>query len=180
VCAGRLNRFKGVSLAIKAVGREKDWRLHVVGSGPDRTRLEAIARTERLGERIAFTSWLGQQELWELLRSADALLLPTLKEGASFIAVESQTLRTPVIALDQGGPRALAQVTGSRFELVPVGSEEQCVKGMQEALKRLERKPDRESYAARFGIDGVSDDLAVIYRRAVYHGRSDEPAATDV
>jgi len=89
-------------------------------------------------------------------------VVPSLKEGASLVCVEALALGVPVVALDQGGPRALAQFSGVRMELVPVGSREACARGIAAALGRV-----RPTRPLEFGLDAVARDLGAAYARAV-------------
>ncbi len=163
VSAGRLNRFKAVSLAIRAIALVPQWSLIVVGDGSEKPRLQRLARRLGVESRVSFVTWLPQLELWNLLASARALVHPSLKEGSPFIAVEAQALGVPVVALDQGGARALARTPGSWFELVPAVSSRQAVLGIATALERIEHDCE-SSVTARFDVDTIASDLDAVYR----------------
>jgi glycosyltransferase involved in cell wall biosynthesis len=165
VYAGRLNRFKGVSLAIEALRFAPRWTLTIIGDGPDAGRLARIARRKNVADRVRFIPWLPQQELWRELASAQALLLPSLKEGASFVIVEAQTLGVPVVALGASGASMFAQTPGPPLELVRSGRRRECVHGIAAALDRL----DTGSFVkgtAEHGLERVAGDIDVIYRVA--------------
>jgi glycosyltransferase involved in cell wall biosynthesis len=166
LCAGRLNRFKGISIVIEALRMAPSWRLVVVGDGPDRRRLERLARRTGLDGRVTFAGWLTQERLWEQVASARALVLPSLKEGASFVAAEAQALGVPVVAFDRGGPAALARMSGSRFELVPPGPPSASARSFAAALERLEQRP-LPTVDADFSLDAVASDLAQVYAQAI-------------
>jgi glycosyltransferase involved in cell wall biosynthesis len=159
---GRLNRFKGVGLAIRALASAPDWRLVIAGAGDDAGRLSALARRLGVEDRVRFAGHVSREELWHLYSEASAVVLPSLKEGASLVCVEALALGVPVIALDQGGPRALAQFTGVKMELVPVGSRAACAGGIAAALARV-----RPTQPLEFGLDAVARDLSAAYARAV-------------
>ena len=159
---GRLNRFKGVGLAIRALVTATDWRLVIAGAGDDADRLQALARTLGVEDRVELTGRVPREELWRLYSEASAVVLPSLKEGASLVCAEALALGVPVVALDQGGPRALAQLPGVRMELVALGSPERCARGIASALGRV--SPTRP---LDFGLDGVARDLGAAYERAV-------------
>ena len=93
--------------------------------------------------------------------------MPSLKEGASFVAAEAQALGVPVVALDQGGPAVLARFPGARFELVPVGSERACVQGFAAALRRL--ASDQVRATVDFGLSRVERAVDAAYLMAVEH-----------
>ena len=159
---GRLNRFKGVGLAIRALVHAPDWRLVIAGAGDDAPRLITLARMLGVRDRVELVGYVSREELWRLYSEAGAVVLPSLKEGASLVCAEALAVGTPVVALDQGGPRALAQLPGVHIELVPVGSPEACARGIAAALGRA-----RPSAPVEFGLDAVARDLRAAYVKAV-------------
>jgi glycosyltransferase involved in cell wall biosynthesis len=159
---GRLNRFKGVGLAIRALVHAPDWRLVVAGAGDDAPRLINLARMLGVRDRVELVGYVSREELWRLYAEAGAVVLPSLKEGASLVCAEALAVGTPVVALDQGGPRALAQLPGVHMELVPVGSPDSCARGIAAALGRVQ-----PSAPVQFGLDAVARDLRAAYAKAV-------------
>lgn len=103
VCAGALIPSKGQALAIAALERIPDATLILVGDGPERRRLEALAKP--LGRRVRFLGLRPHDELPKLLAAADVTLLPTASEGLANVWVESLACGTPVVTADVGGAR---------------------------------------------------------------------------
>jgi glycosyltransferase involved in cell wall biosynthesis len=178
VCAGRLLPWKGVSLAISMMDHLPAWELTIVGDGPDRRRLEQLAQSGGMADRVRFLSWLPQAELWTLMEASRCLLLPSLREDASLIVAESQALGVPVVAFDRGGPRILSRLPGTEIELVPLGSSPGAsARRLAEAVAQIDttrpnlRQPD-------LGIDGIARDISVAYDRAVTRSRGDSQAMT--
>jgi glycosyltransferase involved in cell wall biosynthesis len=166
VCSGRLHRFKGVELAIRAIDRLPQWRLRIVGDGRDAARLRALVGALGLSSRVEFVGALPQEEVWRVMASCDAFVLPSLKEGGGFAAVEAAALGLPVVAFDQGGPAAIsAYYETDRFHLV---APEEGFEGLARALGRLGKRA-----AAGSPLDAtrerVSRDLDRLYA-AVTHG----------
>jgi glycosyltransferase involved in cell wall biosynthesis len=176
VYAGRLNRFKGVSLAIEALRFAPRWRLTIVGEGPDRARLARIARRTHVADRVRFLPWLPQEELWRHVASSQALLLPSLKEGASFVLAEAQALGVPVVALRPYGVSALAGTAATTLEVVEPGTREECVRGIAAALERLE-DGSSAPVVADHGLERIAGDVDAVYRAAVGLGARTETAA---
>ena len=158
--AGRLHRFKAVHLAIRSLSFAREWRLVVVGDGPERERLRALARSLGVSERVDFRPAAPQRELWPLMAKADAFVLPSLKEGGGFAAAEAAALGLPVVAFDRGGPAALAEFyPEARIELV---SAESSYVGIAAALDRLGKRT-RAGPALGVDVTSVADDLEWIY-----------------
>jgi glycosyltransferase involved in cell wall biosynthesis len=159
---GRLNRFKGVGLAIRALVDAREWQLVIAGAGEDAGRLRALAKSLGVDDRVELVGHVTRDELWRRYSEASAVVVPSLKEGASLVCVEALALGVPVVALDQGGPRALAQLPGAHIELVPVGSPRACAEGIAAALRRV-----APTQPLAFGLDAVARDLGIAYARAV-------------
>jgi glycosyltransferase involved in cell wall biosynthesis len=163
VCAGRLLPWKGIALAIEAVALAPDWKLTIIGRGPDEERLRGRVAALGLCDRVEFVPWVPQQELAERLSGVGALVLPSLREDGSLVSAEAQALGVPVIALDRGGPRVLARRPGTSIRLVRCGSHAETVRGMADALVALESTPVVTN--AEFGLAGIADHLAHVYGR---------------
>ncbi len=105
---GRLVPWKGGALAIRALSHLPGWRLVFVGEGPDRERLDKLARKLGLRERVEFTGWLPRDVVLDRMRyGADVLLLPSLHDEGGWVVAEAVTIGLPVVCLDRGGPSAL-------------------------------------------------------------------------
>jgi glycosyltransferase involved in cell wall biosynthesis len=160
ICSGRLHRFKGVELAIRSLTELPGWRLRIVGNGPDGPRLRALALRLGLASQVDFIPSLPQQALWEEMSTCDAFVLPSLKEGGGFAAVEAAALGLPVVAFDQGGPAAVrAYYLTDRFRLVPP---EQGFKGLARVLRQLGKRTAAEPSLAATA-DRVATDLDRLY-----------------
>jgi glycosyltransferase involved in cell wall biosynthesis len=88
--------YKRVELAIAAARRARV-PLTIVGDGPERARLEALA-----DHHITFLGWRTNEEIRALYRSAIATILPG-EEDFGIVPVESQACGRPVVALGRGG-----------------------------------------------------------------------------
>lgn len=105
VFVGRLAAYKGVpdlveaSTALRARG--VDHELVLVGNGPLREELEAMARRE---PHVRVTGPLDRTGVREELRAAHVVALPsTPREAAGLVLLEAQACGVPVVAYDGGG-----------------------------------------------------------------------------
>ncbi|MDE1828320.1 MAG: glycosyltransferase family 4 protein [Candidatus Micrarchaeota archaeon] len=96
VAVGRLVPEKRMDMAIRAVAGT-DSQLTIVGRGPEKPRLVALAKRLRASKRITFAEGLPEKEIMRALASARALLMFSEREGMSIISIESLALGTPVI-----------------------------------------------------------------------------------
>jgi glycosyltransferase involved in cell wall biosynthesis/predicted ATP-grasp superfamily ATP-dependent carboligase len=106
---GRLSAEKGVATLL-AAHRPQHGRLLVVGDGPERERLEALA-----GANVEFVGAVPAGEVAPLIAGARALLMPSLSyEGAPRTLLEAYAAGVPVVASRIGALATLVDdgVTG--------------------------------------------------------------------
>ena len=104
---GRLRRYKGVGLILQAVAAMRDRRteVEIAGSGDDRPRLEALARSLDLDRRVRFLGFVSEAQKSALLRRAWIVSLTSPKEGWGITNLEAAACGTPVVASDSPGLR---------------------------------------------------------------------------
>jgi glycosyltransferase involved in cell wall biosynthesis len=109
--AARLSPWKGAALAVRVIARLPEWRLIVVGSGPDEGRLRRLAGRLGVTNRIQFVGRVPRARLLDLMRNdVDVLLFPSMHEDAGWVVAEARASGLPVVALDRGGPPQLGAV----------------------------------------------------------------------
>jgi glycosyltransferase involved in cell wall biosynthesis len=156
---GRLVPEKGVDLLLRAfaqlVSEGAGARLLLVGSGPERERLDALAVELGVRDCVEFIAWVNSMEMPALYPRMDALVLPSLtrpnwKEQFGRALTEAMACGVPVVGSDSG---AIPNIIGDAGLIVPEGE----VDALAGALRRL-----RESAALRaeLGAKGRTRVLA--------------------
>ncbi|TJZ55680.1 glycosyltransferase family 4 protein [Streptomyces piniterrae] len=100
---GRLVEYKRIDLLLRLWERVRPvtgGRLVIVGDGPERARLTAMA-----GPDVTFTGHISEQHKHQLLCSAWMLLHPSLVEGWGLVVMEAAARRTPAVGFDIPGLR---------------------------------------------------------------------------
>lgn len=101
---GRLVPIKDHQTLLKAAALLSkigiDVRVLLVGSGPERARLQALA-TDALEGRVCFAG--DSSRVPELLNAMDVFVLPSLGEGMSNTLLEAMASSLPVLATNVGG-----------------------------------------------------------------------------
>ncbi len=108
---GFIRPEKGVEYLLEAVAKLKTrraWELVLVGSYELHPsygqKLEALARESGIADRVRWVGHVpGGPALYEYMRSADMLVLPTLSEGTPRVLVEARANSLPIIATRVGG-----------------------------------------------------------------------------
>ena len=131
---GRLKRYKGVDLAIRAFARlaAPNATLEIAGAGDYRVALERLARSLDLGERVRFLGFVTEADKLTLLRRAWAVVFASPKEGWGLTNVEAAACGTAVVASNSPGIRESVRHEETGF-LTPHGD----VEALAMAMKRV-------------------------------------------
>lgn len=101
---GYLIERKGHHIAIAALPLlPPDIDLNIVGTGPERAALAALAAKLGVTERVRFAGMVPQTELKWWYSAADATLLCSSREGWANVLLESMACGTPVVATNIWG-----------------------------------------------------------------------------
>jgi glycosyltransferase involved in cell wall biosynthesis len=135
---GRLSREKGHADLLRALARlpaaGKDWKLVLVGVGPEQAELMRLTQALGLNARVVFAGF--KADVAPFLAIADIMALPSHTEGSSNVLLEAMAAGVPTVATRVGGnPEiVLSDRTGL---LVPVADS----LAMATAISRLLNEP---------------------------------------
>jgi glycogen(starch) synthase len=122
-CVGRLDRQKGIDVAIDALAQlPDDASLVVAGSGDREYEAELRAGAERrgVGGRVEFTGQVGAGELPGIYAAADAVVFPVRwDEPFGLVPLEAMGVGRPVVATARGGAASYLR-DGENALVVPV------------------------------------------------------------
>ena len=101
VFVGRLSEEKGLLTFVQAVA-DAGVAATIVGTGPQEEELRALV--ERTGADVEFAGYQTGDALFDIVRSAKALVLPSeCYENAPVVLLEAYGVGTPVLGSDLGG-----------------------------------------------------------------------------
>jgi len=107
LCVGRLVPQKGIEYFIRAIPsiakRYPEAKFVIVGEGWSRDILEAEAQASGQNRKIQFTGFASDQEVINLMTSADVLVVPSVYEPFGIVALEGMATGVPVVASKVGG-----------------------------------------------------------------------------
>jgi glycosyltransferase involved in cell wall biosynthesis len=116
----RLFLKNGVEYFVRAMPQiveEVDTEARIVGDGPERARLVALASELGVADRIEFMGARANDEMPGLLGAAEVAIIPSLMEATSIAALEAMSCGLPVAASAVGGlPEIIDDQVGTLFE----------------------------------------------------------------
>jgi glycosyltransferase involved in cell wall biosynthesis len=122
VAASRLVYQKGYDLLIEAMGRiERRYlescKLLIIGSGPERDKLDTLVARHCLGEYIQFEPWLEPEDYARVLSAADVFVHPARFDAFGGGTLYAMALGVPVIGSDGVGS-AIERVKSGKNGLI--------------------------------------------------------------
>lgn len=102
LCVGRLCPAKGQHILLESCAalakKGIDFKLTLVGDGPDMKSLKRLSSSLGLTKQVTFTGVLGQQQVQEHYRNADIFVLPSFAEGVPVVLMEAMAMEIPVLS----------------------------------------------------------------------------------
>ena len=157
--ASRLDRAKRIALWLEAAALEPGLQVVVASDGPDRERLEAIARDRGLNGRVRFEGRVSPERLAELYARCASVYYAPVDEDFGMGPYESFLAAKPVITTnDAGGPLDVVHDRETGLVVAPEAA------AIGRAAAWLGEHPDE---AAAFGARGKALAEEVTWDRAI-------------
>ena len=154
---GRLVPVKGHALLLEATARlaarGHEIEVVIVGEGPERQRLEGLARQLEIEDRIDWRGALGHDDIQAEYDAADVFCLPSFAEGIPIVLMEAMASEVPVVTSRLMGIPELVE-DGRNGLLIGPGSGED----LAQALERLLADADLRAQIGRAGREKILRD----------------------
>jgi glycosyltransferase involved in cell wall biosynthesis len=158
----RLVEKKGIDVALRALASVRDefpnLRYDVIGDGPLRGELEALAASLGIAERVRFAGALPNDRVQQAMRDADLFVLPSVtapngdEEGTPTVLLEAACARLPVLATRHAGiPEIVAE--GRSATLVAEGDPAALADGLRAMIAARARWAAMGEAGRRLVID---------------------------
>lgn len=174
ICVGRLSPEKGQAGLLRVfeqlLSKHPELRLRLVGDGPDRAALEALANELGIAGAIDFVGRLSEQDTLSEIARSDVLVLPSFMEGLPIVLMEAMAVGVPVVASGVAGIPELVEdeVTGLLFppsQWAKLQSQIERLlsdRGLYDAVANR----GREKVCAEFDARKSATELEQLFRRA--------------
>ncbi len=160
IFVGALLPLKACDLALRAAVHllGSDLALFtVIGDGPERNRLEQLAKSLGIENAVLFCGWLDHAEVFRGLRSADVFLFPTLRDNGAGVVFEALASGAVPVVVDFGGPGDIVHSeVGCK---APLTNESDVVIEIEKILTELAHNRDRLEQLRRQGIAYAVESL---------------------
>lgn len=177
----RLAEKKGVEYSLRALGRlaveapQLAWHYRVIGDGPLRKRLEALAHALGIAERVSFLGSLAHEDVKQWLRRSHAFVLPSVTasngdvEGIPVALMEAMAAGLTVVSSDHSGIPELIDDGKTGF-LAPERDFETLAHRLHFIAEHPERceaisREARKKVKAEFDMERLDDEFAGILSR---------------
>jgi glycosyltransferase involved in cell wall biosynthesis len=142
---GRLHPVKQVNILIHAFAHLRKTysqaTLQIIGDGEERQKLEALAKTLGLSNRVQFLGFQSHEKVLNAMMQSDIIALPSKIEGNPRVLLEAMMVKLPIVATNAHGIRDIVQ-HGETGHLVNEPTPENLAQGIAYVLENKE-------YAAR-------------------------------
>jgi glycosyltransferase involved in cell wall biosynthesis len=123
IFVGRLLAHKHVDVFLRALALSPGVTGLIVGSGPEKDRLAALAGELGIGDRVSFESPANHEAVIDRLRGARLLVFPSTREGFGVAVLEANACGVPALVVQHPDNAALElvrdDVTGIICDLAP-------------------------------------------------------------
>jgi len=177
----RLAEKKGMEFALRALGKLRaaapglSWHYTIIGDGPLRQRLQALASELDIAEQVSFLGGLPHQEVKQWLHRSHAFVLPSVTaengdvEGIPVALMEAMAAGLTVVSSYHSGIPELIEDGKTGFLAA-----ERDVDTLANRLRFIAEHPDecesiavaaRRKVEAEFNMERLDDDFAAILSR---------------
>lgn len=160
ICVGRLSPEKGHLGLLEVIQRLRtkglDCSLNLVGDGPSRVVIEALAERLALNDRVSFSGFLQEDDTLAAIAACDILVLPSFMEGLPVVLIEALALGKPVIASRVAGIPELIEHGKSGLLFTPSN-----LAALEEAIEQLFQNREKWDRMGRVGKMRVENEFEI-------------------
>jgi len=162
LAVGNLVALKRHWLMLEAISHLPQVELVIVGEGPERTRIENLARERKVADRVRLLGRVPQDRLPEIYSAADLLLLVSTHEGWPNVLLESMACGTAVVVSPMDGIADIVGTADAGRILADVSPN-----GLAVAIRELLAAPPSRAatrlYAEQFDWQSTTDGQLALF-----------------
>jgi glycosyltransferase involved in cell wall biosynthesis len=173
ISVGRLAAEKNWETLLRAFAKvsqtHPNIRLVLIGDGPDRDTLEALASELGIAEHLAFTGALHFEEIPSYLKAADLFCFASVTETQGLVTMEAMAAGLPVVAVDGSGTRDIVEQNKQGF--LVENDADALANGIEQLLSEPQKMKRFSTQALKkaktFDINGLGKQMIAVYEEAI-------------
>ena len=173
VSIGRLAAEKNWETLLRAAAQVQAqhpyMRLVLIGDGPERQTLEALATELGIAERVSFTGQLPFEEVPTYLRAADLFSFASVTETQGLVTIEAMAAGLPVVAVDGSGTHDI--VDHGKDGFLVENDSNALATAISEMLCNPQQMKQFSAYALKkakkFDINRLGKKMVKVYEQAI-------------
>jgi len=166
---GHLIERKGHHLIISALPRLRGFKLTIVGEGPERAKLAALAEKLGVSDRVHLAGEVPHDELFRYYGAADALVLASSREGWPNVLLEAMACGTPVVATPiWGNPEIVSSPVAGL--LMQNRTPEALADAVEALFQSLPNRSATRAFAEQFSWDATTAGQLEIFKGILARG----------
>ncbi len=162
VSVGRLVPWKGFDMVIEMMLDLPEWKLIIIGDGPERQNLKSQILDLKLQDRVTLTGAISREKVLEYLNRATVFVLNTSFESFSYQIVEAMGLGLRVVTTNIGN---ISEIVTNNVDGVLVDPNDK--NAFVKAINKIDTEPDFAEKLSRnalvrsgdFSIERTIDNL---------------------
>ena len=105
LCVTRMSKVKNLDTLLKIWAKinQPNWKLVLVGDGPDRLSLEKLAQKLKI-KNYQFTGHVNHNQIWNYSQQASLFVFPSKTDVQPGVIFEAMFAGLPIVAFDAPGP----------------------------------------------------------------------------
>jgi glycosyltransferase involved in cell wall biosynthesis len=184
--AGRMTAVKGVDILLRAAaGIKRDWRLRLIGNGPERDNLRRLAHELDISDKACFEPQLASSEMPRVYGEVDLYVLPSRSapnwtEQFGRVLIEAMACGVPVIGAATGEiPNTIGDAGLTFAENDAAGLQAQIERVMtDETLRRDLQERGLRRVLQNFTQASIAHQTVEVYREMLDAGPLPAPSTS--
>lgn len=174
----RLAKEKNIAFLFQVLAKRKrekaaDFKLALIGDGPQKEQLMELAKELDLQEEIVFVGKVPNEQIKNYCKASDLFLFASCSETQGIVLLEAMAAGTPVLAIKASG--VCDVVVNGKNGYMTYASEMEFERKLDELLQENREyleKGARET-ARRYGMKEIAGLAEFYYKKAVNGSRSE-------
>ncbi len=172
VAVGSLIPRKGIDLLLRAFQKFSAQAKHkvyleIIGDGPERNQLEALARKLNVIDAVRFRGELPRPEVLKSLQRGHAFVHTARREAFGIVMIEAMATGLPVIAVNSGGPEDILSPETGILVNTDIAETAAAMDFVFSNQQHFSGKIIRDYAIKRFSRPVVIDNIIAIYKDCI-------------